>query len=253
MVASDERKAWPVRCDNHPESSAIAICTECGTFNCKSCRSVTIEGLALCPNCWSKQHHGDKAKEERASALQRLTRSLRTAFLNPARYARNLRLGGRMLPSLNFGVVCVVIGQLAFFMWVVLLMRETYNEQVATIATELDVSTRQYQILRFALLPIDALVRIGLYGLLLQLGAVMTGTKRAFRYRDYVQLICFSAVAYLFLLVPLIAGVLLTLGYALTICWYAVKHHHRLTSSQAFVAIIPLSIGMFIIEMMGGF
>lgn len=158
-----------------------------------------------------------------------------------------------MLPSLNFGVACVVVGQLAFFVWVILLLRETYDEQVATIATELDISTRQYQILRFALLPIDALVRIGLYGLLLQLGAVMSGAKRAFRYREYVQLICFSAVSYLFLLVPLIAGVLLTVGYTLTICWHAVKHHHRLSSSQAFVAIIPLSIGMFIIEMMGGF
>lgn len=205
----------------------------------------------MCTECLADRYPEAQPASTSPGAIERFLTTLRQAALRPIEFGRHINMHGELGPALRLGLFSIIVGQLALFLWLVLLMNDAYVEQVAEVATELGLSTRTYEIIRFGLLPIDALARLGLYALLLQLGVMLTGASRTYRYRDYVRLYAHASVAYLFLLVPLVLGVLLALGYILVICWSALRYHHRLTRRQTFVATVPLALGMLLLERIG--
>jgi hypothetical protein len=240
---------WPVRCGAHANNAAIALCTRCGVFLCADCRCLGSDGLALCARCIAAKNATMPAPP--GSLVHRFLSTAHGVLVRPANFMQHLRLEGGLAPAVTFGLVANVLGQLAFLFWIVVLMRQSYLDQVSLVSGELGLSETAFHWLRLGLLAPFAVARLVLYAMLLQVGVAICGVGRRLRYREYVRLFSYASAAYLLLLVPLLPGVILAFVYVLIICWHGLRHHHGLSTSQAFVATVPLAVGMLLFELVG--
>jgi hypothetical protein len=245
--------SWPVRCEIDPGEPAIALCTRCGAFISRAHRLVDEQGLAECTRCRGVVPSPRVASERQLGhPVGRFVRTVRDLLLTSNDFLRRLDPKGPLLPALVFGGLCIVLGQLAAFGWVRLLAPEAYQEMLAERVEDMGVTAGRLELLFLLALPVEALLRMFVCGLLLQLGALLSGGRRGLRYRDYVRLFAYASAGYLLLLIPLDAGLVLSFAFVLLISGRALRVHHGLSTGQAVLATIPLALGFVFLGMAGG-
>jgi hypothetical protein len=220
------------------------------------CRHIESDGLAVCPNCSDDVlgSGGVLFEGSEKGVVERFITTTQSILFRPSHFARNLNLEGALGPALRFGLASILIGQLALLFWFLLLVDDTSIERIAELAAQAGMTVKGFQLLHLSTLPIFAVLRVVVFALLLQVGVLLSGADRSFKYRDYVRLFCYASASYMVLiLVPLVFGMIITVGYMLVICGHALRYHHRLSNGQTFVAIAPLAVGMMLFELTGGF
>jgi hypothetical protein len=244
---------WPVFCEIDPSEPAVALCTRCGAFISEAHRLVNEQGLAECTRCRGVVP-SPRVEFERArgNPVTRFYRTARAVLFTPSDFMRRLDPKGPLGSALLFGGLCIILGQLAAFGWIRLLVPDTYAEVIRARAEELEMAVEQVELLFLTALPVEALLRLALCGLLLQLGALLAGARGVLRYRDYVRIFAFASAGYLLLLIPLDAGLVLSLLVVLLICARALRVHHSLSTGQTFLATAPLAVGIVFLNLAGG-
>lgn len=246
---------WPVHCVRHRDLPAIALCTRCGRFLCRQCRNLDEQGLSVCPQC-DVRAAGDRTDVFEHSSqgfAEHLITTSRMALFHPARFIREIGPKGELAPAVKFGLLAIIFGKLVFLLWILLLQHDTYLEAIQPMADDLGLSVRTYQILQVALLPLDALARIALFGLLFRLGVRLAMGPSEHSYRDFIRLFSYASAGYLWLIIPLFFGMAISLAFILIFCFRVVRVHFGLVGHQSVIAMVPLGLGLLLLDFFGGF
>ncbi|MBN1947157.1 MAG: hypothetical protein JW797_15915 [Bradymonadales bacterium] len=246
--------AWPVHCTRHPAAPAIALCTRCGRFLCASCRSLDDASLAVCADCKPAVPKTSGPLEATAAPgrFRHLLRTAKLALLQPAALVESLDHSAKLAPPLQFGLLSIILGKLAYLAWFLLLEREVYLQAIAPLADQLDMSVKTFQILQLSLLPLDSLARLALFALLLRLGVRLAAGPGNYPYRDFVRLFAYACAGYLLLFLPFFLGMIASFLYILYLSYRIVKHRFALTSIQSLIALVPLGLALLLLEFLGG-
>lgn len=250
-MSTEPVRHWPVWCGVHRSEPAIAVCTHCDVLTCSECRVPQPDGRTLCAPC--SRVVGVRVKEkpaEKGLGLDAFFSNVASGIRHPRRYAEAIDVEGRILPAYVFGLIATLIGQIAFFLYLhFVLQPDEYMEQFSNAAAEYDLTIQKAQLLSIAVLPLVASARLVFGGVLLQLGAALSGSK-ALRFGTYFRFFCYASVGQLLLLVPVV-GVILTLWYVIGICWHSMHSHHGLSSRKTLVSMIPLVMGIMLMSLAG--
>jgi hypothetical protein len=254
---SDHHPSWPVLCPVHPSAPAIALCTRCSRFLCSRCRSLDENDLAVCPDCRPvvvDELSGNPAGASRGN----LTWILRTAWLaisRPAHFVNQVPRRGELGPAMRFGVFTIVLGKLAFLLWILLLQREDYMAIIQPLCAEMGLSVKAYLLFQILFLPLDALMRLALFALLLMIGVRLVAGLRDLKYREVLQLFAFASAGYLWLLIPSVPGMALAFAFVLTFTARILREHHALTMRQSIFAMAPMAMFLLLLDFdfFGGF
>lgn len=130
-------------CHEHPESAAVAFCSDCGRLVCQSCFRVGEGGLSSCNGCErrenqsaaarsrgpagdtvslsSKQGEVQVAFEDKGRGfVEGFVESCKAALLSPTQFYQALESSTSWKRSIIFGYVCTFLGLLFPMIWLLL-------------------------------------------------------------------------------------------------------------------------------------
>jgi hypothetical protein len=178
---------------------------------------------------------------------------VKRALFRPGEIVKNLNPMGPVGPAIRVGFITSLLGGLMTWVWLTM-----FPEGAVLIDANIQFVIEQfssYQLtketaLLFLLglqLPISILTHFAVCALLLQVGVRLTNGGDRFSYSAYVRIYCYASVGRLFLLIPAI-GPIASVWYILMFCWHAISYYHKLDTTRTFMAIIPVTLGIILLD-----